>query len=328
MEYRNLGNTGLQVSAIGFGMWPIGGTHSVGGYGAVDEQAAIQAIQHALELGITLFDTAPAYGNGRGEEILAQALGDRRKDVVIVTKAGIPWNEGSRTFERNSTYQEIVQSAEASLRRLQSDVIDILLIHWPDPKTPFAEPMQALADLQQAGKVRYVGVSNFSIDQLNQCLAHGSLAAQQIGYHMFDRRMEGEMLPFCAQQGIGIMAYGSLAHGLLTGAFTPETKFDALDWRASGKAFGLPIFREGNLAQNVAVVEQLRAIAQAHGKSVAQLAIAWVLRQPAVSVALTGARRAQEIADNAGGTGWTLGETDLAAIEQILTGAAGTTPDA
>ena len=325
MEYRKFGKTDLKTSALGFGLWPIGGT-TTHGYGTVDDAEAIAAIRHAMQAGVTLFDTAPAYGNGRGEEILAQALGPRRKDVVIVTKCAVPWSEEKKTWVPNSSYEEITTSAEVSLKALQTDYLDLLLIHWPDPNTPFEVPMRAFADLLQAGKVRYVGVSNFSEEQIKECQKYGPLAAQQVGYNLFDRRREPEMLPFCEQQGIGVMAYGTLAHGLLTGTMTADTQFAPNDWRARGNLFGLPLLTPENLPRNLAVVDRLKAFAQGHGKTLTQLAVAWVIRKPVVSVALTGARRPAEIEENVGGTAWKLSSQDLAEIEEIMRGAAGTEP--
>ncbi len=336
MEYRTFGNTNLVTSAVGFGLWPIGGvvTHgydrsasaSTGNEGSF-RQEAIAAIRRALDLGVTLFDTAPAYGNGFGEEILAEALGSYRQQVVIVTKCGVPWNEEKQTWLPDSSYEEITRSAEDSLRALNTDYIDLLLIHWPDPATPFEVPMRALNDLLQAGKVRHVGVSNFNRDQIVECERYGSLAAQQIGYNLFDRRMEPEMLPFCQARGIGVMAYGPLAHGLLTGAFTPETRLDSKDWRARGDLFGLPLMTADNLGRNVAVVERLKRVAAEAGCAVAQLAVAWVLRHPAVTVALTGARRPGEIEENALAADWRLSESELEQIDAIMADAAGTAPD-
>ncbi len=249
---------------------------------------AIAAIRRAVDLGITCFDTAPAYGLGRAEEILAEALGPRRKDVVVVTKCGIPFVPEERRFGRNATYDHIIESAEESLRRLHTDYLDLLLIHWPDEGTPAEETMRALNELHRSGKARYIGVSNFSPEQMADCLRHGPLHAEQVGYNLFDRRREGETFAFCREHGIGIMAYGPLAHGLLTGQFSEETTFGEQDWRAGGKAFGLPIFERENLIRNVRVVEQLKGFAAERGYTVAQLALAWVLRRPEVSVALVG----------------------------------------
>lgn len=327
MEYRVLGSTGLAMSEVGFGTWPIGGTKARNDYGVVDDEQAIQAIRHALGLGITVFDTAPAYGFGRGEEVLARGLGSARKDVVIVTKCAVQWDDTNQTWLRLSTYGEIVMSAEASLRRLKTDYIDVLLRHLPDPDRSPEEPMRAFEDLKRAGKVRYAGVSNFSLEQLKSYLDVGPVNAQQVSIHMFDRRMEADMLAFCHEQGVGVMAFGSLAHGLLTGTFTAETRFETKDWRSTGDSFGLPLFKEGNFQRNVAVVERLKEFARERGHTVAQLAVAWVLRRPEVSVALTGARRPEEIDDNAGGTGWTLSKPELNEIESIMLDAAGTAPE-
>lgn len=323
MEERSFGKSDLRASAIGFGTWPIGGTFVKEGYGGVDDQEAIAAIRRAVDLGITCFDTAPAYGLGRAEEVLATALGPRRKDVVIVTKCGIPFIPEERRFGRNATYDHILQSAEESLRRLKTDYLDLLLIHWPDEGTPAEETMRALNELRQAGKARYIGVSNFSPQQMADCLQYGPLHAEQVGYNLFDRRREGETFDFCLEHGIGVMAYGPLAHGLLTGAFTAETTFGEQDWRASGKAFGLPIFERENLARNARVVERLQAFAADRGYTVAQLALAWVLRHPAVSVALVGARTVAEIEAALPAVGWKLTAGDLASIEDIMQDAAG-----
>ena len=323
MEEREFGRSGLRTSAIGFGTWPIGGTFVKEGYGGVDDREAIAAIRRAVDLGITCFDTAPAYGLGRAEEILAEALGPRRKDVVVVTKCGIPFVPEERRFGRNATYDHIIKSAEESLRRLRTDYLDLLLIHWPDEGTPAEETMRALNELHRSGKARSIGVSNFSPEQMADCLRHGPLHAEQVGYNLFDRRREGETFAFCREHGIGIMAYGPLAHGLLTGQFSEETTFGEQDWRAGGKAFGLPIFERENLIRNVRVVEQLKGFAAERGYTVAQLALAWVLRRPEVSVALVGARTVAEIEAALPAAEWRLDEADLATIEGIMQGAAG-----
>lgn len=324
MESRTWGDSDLVTSAIGFGTWPIGGTSVKAGYGGVDDREAIAAIRHAIDLGVTCFDTAPAYGLGRAETVLGEALGARRKDVVVVTKCGIPYSEEEGRFGRNATYDHIIASVEESLGYLRSDYIDVLLIHWPDVNTPAEETMRALNGLREAGKIRHAGVSNFSNEQLADCLRYGPLVCNQVGYNLFDRRREAETFPFCQEHGIGIMAYGPLAHGLLTGTFTTATTFGAQDWRATGKAFGLPIFAHENLVKNVAVVDQLKAFAEERDHTVAQLALAWVLRNPAISTALVGARKADEIATALPAATWQLSDDDAAAITRIMAGAAGT----
>lgn len=323
MEERGFGTSGLRTSAIGFGTWPIGGTWDKAGYGGVDDREAIAAIRRAADLGVTCFDTAPAYGLGRAEEVLAEALGARRQDVVIVTKCGIPFLPEEQRFGRDATYGQIIQSAEESLRRLRTDYLDLLLIHWPDEGTPAAETMRALVELRDAGKVRFIGVSNFSPQQMADCLRYGPLHAAQVGYNLFDRRHEGETFAFCQEHGIGVMAYGPLAHGLLAGQFTEETTFGERDWRAGGSIFGLPLFTRENFVRNVRVVERLKAFAAARGYTVAQLALAWVLRHPAVSVALVGARTSAEIETALPALDWHLDESELTAIETIMADAAG-----
>ena len=327
MEYRNFGSSDLRVSAIGFGGWPMGGTQVVGGYGQTSEDEVIATVQRALELGITLFDTAYAYGLGYGEELLARALGERRKDVVVVTKCGIYYDDEAKNWRRDSRYQTVIDSAEASLRRLKTDYIDLLLIHWPDVATPFEEPMRAFSDLIAAGKIRYAGVSNFDSAQLGECLKTLQVVTDQVGYNMFDRRREPELIPFCQRHGVGVMAYGPLAHGLLTGTFTAQTAFDLKDWRAGGGIFGLPLMKGDNLLRNIEVVDRLKEVAAASGRSVAELAVAWVLRHQVVTVALVGARRPGEVEQNVKAVGWKLEPDELRRIDEILANAVGTTPE-
>jgi aryl-alcohol dehydrogenase-like predicted oxidoreductase len=327
MQYRRMGNSDLTVSAIGFGCWEMGGT-----YGSFVEQEVIAAIHRAIDLGITLFDTARVYGHtvvdgvpsgaGRSEELLARALGPRRKDVLVVTKGALPTRAG-QPQGRDSRYQSVIEDCDLSLRALQTNYIDLYLIHWPDVKVDFEEPMRALNDLVAAGKVRHIGVSNFSSDQLRTSHAHAPIITNQVGYNLFDRRWEREMFPTAAELGIGIMAYGPLAHGLLTGTFTPQTTFEPSDWRSRGVIFGQALFKDENLARNLAVVDQLKAVAARKDISLPRLALAWVLANPLISVALTGARNAAEIEDNIAALDVTLTDDERAELDTIMQGAAG-----
>lgn len=321
MEYRRMGSSDLVVSAIGFGCWEMGGTN----YGAVDDQEEIEAVHRAMDLGVTLFDTAPSYGYGHSEEVLGRALGPRRKDVVLVTKCGINWDPVTRTSKRDSRYSSIMANVEASLRRLGTDYVDLLLIHWPDVQTPFEEAMRALNDVVQQGKARYIGVSNFNSAQLRECVKYATLVANQVGYNLFDRRWEREMFPTAKELGIGIMAYGPLAHGLLTGTFTPQTVFEPTDWRARGVIFGQPLFQGENFLKNLEVVERLKGVARRLDTSLPRLALAWVLANPQVSVALCGTRRATEIEENVHALDVVLTPELLAEIDVIMQGAAGQT---
>ncbi|MDP3062220.1 MAG: aldo/keto reductase, partial [Chloroflexota bacterium] len=250
MEYRTFGSSKLKTSVIGFGGWPMG----KGQYGAFDEQEVVTAIHRALDVGVTLFDTAARYGVGFGEELLGKALKGKRDKTVIVTKGGTRWDAEKNALVRDSSKAFLRECLEGSLMRLGMDYVDLYLIHWPDESRPMEEPMAAFKQFQQEGKIRHGGVSNFSVAQMEECLKHFPIICNQIGYNLFDRRPEPEVMPFCLKRGIGVMTYGSLAFGLLTGAMTPDTKFGGDDWRRSGMAFGLPLFKEENFQRNLQVV--------------------------------------------------------------------------
>ena len=200
-------------------MWPIGGTQHAGDYGTVSTDDAIAAIRRALDLGVTLFDTAPAYGNGHAEVVLGEALGSRRDEAVVVTKCAVHWDYDAETWVTTSNHDDIVSSAEDSLRRIGTDRLDVLLIHVPDPNGSPEGSMAAFGELVASGKVRAVGVSNFTIEQLDEYRQHGPIQVQQVGYNMVDRRAESTMFPHCAELGVGLMTYGALCHGLFSGAW-------------------------------------------------------------------------------------------------------------
>jgi aryl-alcohol dehydrogenase-like predicted oxidoreductase len=327
MQTRRMGDSDLETSAIGFGCWEMGGT-----FGDFDDTDVINAIHRAIDLGVTLFDTAHVYGfnsdldqpegAGRSEELLGRALSSHRQDVLVVTKGGVPTRTG-QNFPRDGRYPEVIRDCEESLRALQTDYIDLYLMHWPDSKVPIEEMMRALSDLLAAGKVRNVGVSNFRAAQLREARQYAPIIANQVGYNLFDRRWEREMFPAAAELGIGIMAYGPLAHGLLTGTLTLQTTFDQSDWRHKGMLFGQALFHPDHFGKNLAVVEQLKGIAAGKGISLPRLAIAWVLANPLVCVALTGARNAAEIEDNVDALDITLTDDERADLDTIMQGASG-----
>jgi aryl-alcohol dehydrogenase-like predicted oxidoreductase len=322
MQQRAFGRTGLAVSALGFGSWPMSGGER---YGAIEDTEAIRAIHRALDAGVNCVDTAPAYGFGHAEEVVGQALRGRRSQAILVTKCGLAWGPDAPAIRRDTRPASLRREVDQSLRRLRTDVIDVYLIHWPNAETPFEDAFGTMDDIVRAGKVRFVGVSNFTVDQMEGCRRVRPIDVVQVGYHLFDRRMEREVFPYCARHGIGVMGYGPLAHGLLTGAFTAATRFAEPDWRAKGVAFGQPIFTPENLPRNVAVVDRLRReVAEPLGVSVGQLALAWVLRNPVVSTALVGARNPAEVDASLAGAGLSLSAADLARIEAIMGGAAGT----
>ena len=314
MEQRQFGNTDLTTSAIGFGTWALGTTQ----YGEIDVQEASDALQQAIDAGITLVDTAEAYGPNFCEEILGKALGDRRKDVVLVTKVGFVVNEENKITGRSSRYDDIIAHTEGCLKRLDTDWVDLMLIHWPDANTPFEESMRALEALKESGKIRHYGVSNYTVPMMQECERYGHLTANQVGYNLLDRRVEKEVLPYCLEQGIGFMAYGSLAFGLLAGAFDETTSFVDWDWRSRGNAFGLPLFERDNMLRTIKAVERLKTFAGDHGHTVAQLALAWVLGHPAVTVGLVGIRNARELQENVAAAAWKLSEEDKAEIDRIM----------
>ena len=301
MRKRMFGNSGLETSVIGYGGWPMGR----GMYGDFDDDEAIRAARASYEEGVTLFDTAAVYGWGYGENLMGKALKGIRENVVLVTKGAREWvrdNPDRRSATvSDSDPKRLLTSIDESLKRLQTDYIDLFLIHWPDHNRAFSEPMDALEKAKAAGKIRYTGVSNFSVEMMAESRDSSPIVTNQIGYHIFDRRPEAEVMPFVKENGMGIMAYGSLSQGLLTGTWDADKTFSEDDWRRGGANFGINSWGPENLAANVAVVEKLKVIAADHGKTIPQLAIAWVLANDTVSVALAGSVTPGEATDNIGG---------------------------
>jgi myo-inositol catabolism protein IolS len=317
MEYRQFGQTGISVSAIGFGCWEIGGT-----YGQIDTAEFDRAVHRALDAGINCFDTAEAYGMGVSEQALGRALGSRRQEVCLVTKVGVGYPEAPN--RRDSSRARIMASLEQSLRNLGTDHVDAYLIHWPDLNTRFEETFHALDDIVRAGKARAVGVSNFRLRQLQECMKHRRIDVVQYGWNMFDRRMRREIFPWCIENGVGVMAYGSLAYGLLTGAFTAETEFDEADWRSKRGALGtLNLFRTmfgpEHFPRNLRAVEELKPLAAKYGKTLPQFALRWTLSHAAISTGLVGFRRPEEVSENLGALGFTITDDDMAAIDSVFT---------
>lgn len=316
MEHRPFGRTGLEVSAIGFGCWEIGG-----GYGAIEQSEFERAVGRALDLGINCFDTAEGYGFGASERALAQALGSRRKEAIIVTKFGIGYRDKPNL--RDASPARLVSSIEQSLANLGTDCIDVYLVHWPDHVTPFEETMRALEDVVRQGKARFVGLSNFKRDEIDACMRTRRVDVVQYGWNLFDRRMQRDVFPYCREHGIGVMAYGSLAYGLLTGTFSRDTNFGSDDWRARADKMGSiklfdSLFGPDHFAKNLAVADDLKALAARHGRSLPQLALRWAISNPVVSTALVGCRTVAEVEDNAGALDWAMTESDVGEIDAIF----------
>jgi aryl-alcohol dehydrogenase-like predicted oxidoreductase len=310
MEYRPLGTSGLRVSAVSLGTWAIGGQ----GWGAVDDQESIAAIRAAVDVGMTFIDTADIYGTGHSEEIVGQAILGRRHEVVIATKVANRWNERGERW-KDCSYDYIMEEVQASLRRLGTDYIDVYLIHSYDPNTPIPETMRALEKLLQDGVVRAVGVSRYNREQIEEAQSCIPLHVAQYPLSILRRDEMSPILPFCREQDIGVMAYAPLAKGLLTGKFSADFTFPEDDNRARNAMFQGQAF-----VDRLEAVEKLKPIAARYSVSLAQLAINWNLCQPGVTTALAGAKRPQQVRDNAGGAGWQITADDLQAIEGIVAG--------
>jgi aryl-alcohol dehydrogenase-like predicted oxidoreductase len=314
MIYRNFGDSDLKTSVIGFGGWPMGRGH----YGSFDEDEVVRSIHAAIDAGVTLFDTAAVYGWGEGEKLLGKALKGKRDQVVLVSKGGLQWDSPGGASGRDSSREHLARGLEESLSNLQTDHLDLFLVHWPDESRPFSEPMEAFGEFQSQGKIRHGGVSNFSVEQMGESLQKFPIVTNQVGYHLFDFRPESETMPFCRDNGMGVMAYGSLAHGLLTGTMTPDTSFEDDDWRRSLMAFGQPLFKGDTFLDNLRKVDTLKEMAASNGKSIAQLALAWVISEPVVSVALVGTRRPEEIEHNVAAVDWVMTESEREEIRAVV----------
>ncbi len=310
LETIAIPGTNLAPTRIALGTWAIGGWM----WGGTDDQQSIRTIQSALDRGITLIDTAPIYGFGHSEEIVGQALAEsgRRPDVVIATKVGLDWRDG-QPF-RNGGKARIRKEIEDSLRRLRTDVIDIYQVHWPDPATPIEETAEALGELHRAGKIRAIGVSNFSVAQMDAFRAVAPLHTVQPPHNLFERQAEKDVLPYCRDNNIATLAYGSLCRGLLTGRMKADTHFTGDDLRRTDPKFQAPRF-----AQYLWAVEQLDLFAREnYGKRVLHLAVRWVLDRQPLSVALWGARRPDQLDPVAEVMGWKLDGDALAQIDRIV----------
>jgi aryl-alcohol dehydrogenase-like predicted oxidoreductase len=323
METVTLGMTDMKVSRIAYGAWELGGE-----WGSFDEEAAIATIRSARDGGITLFDTAQAYGFGASERIVGRALRDdlawRRDEVVIATKGGL--RATGNGLVRDSSPAWLRQGVEDSLRTLGVDFIDLYQVHWPDPNIALAETAGALEELVDEGKIRHVGVSNFDASEMAAFAQARPVETLQPPYNLFRRGIEDEVLPYTAAHDIGVLAYGPLAHGLLTGTMDDRTTFALDDWRSTN-----PSFHGATFHRNLEKVADLQGFAsEALGTSVAQLAVAWTLANPAVQVAIVGAQRAQHVDEAIAASELHLDDDVLARIDRIMAGASafsGPSPD-
>ena len=310
MEKIKISNTSMEASRIGLGTWAIGGWM----WGGTDEQQSIKTIHSALDQGINLIDTAPAYGFGRSEEIIGKAVEQhgRREDLLLATKVGIDWNEDS--VYRNASKERIHKEVEDSLRRLKTDYIDVYQVHWPDPVTPIYETAEALSYLYKQGKIRAIGVSNFSPEQMDIFREAAPLHTLQPPYNLFERDIESKTLPYVQDHDITTISYGSLCRGLLSGKMSSSREFEGDDLRNNDPKFQQPRFK-----QYLNAVQELDQIAENRfGKSVLQLAIRWVLDQPGSGIALMGGRRPDQLNPIDGVDSFTIDEETMKDIDEIL----------
>jgi aryl-alcohol dehydrogenase-like predicted oxidoreductase len=326
MEYRELGESGIRVTPVIFGAWAIGEWM----WGPQDHDDAIAAIRTALDAGVNAIDTAAVYGFGRSEELIAEAIeGRKREDVILLTKFGLRWDHGRkgtiRFFETKdmdgnviSIYKyahpdSVIEECERSLRRLNTDYIDVFQIHWPDDTTPVEETFGAVETLIQQGKVRAAGVSNFTPELMTRAHTACPLATSQPPYSMVLRDAEKDVIPWCRDNNVGVIVYSPLQRGLLTGKIKPGHVFAEGDHRA-GNAF----FQPANVEKVNAFLQKIRPVAEAHNATLAQLVIAWTIRRPGVTAALVGARNTKQAAENAAALNVSLRDEEIAHIDQQL----------
>ena len=316
MQTRKLGNTDLELTTIGLGTWAIGGGGWLFGWGAQDEQEAVDAIVRAVDLGVNWVDTAAIYGGGRSESLVGRALkalGPSRRPIVATKCSRHMQADGS--VKGSLKRESILQEAEDSLQRLGVDVIDLYQVHWPLPTEDVEEGWQACADLVKAGKVRHLGVSNFSIDDMKRIAPIHPIASLQPPYSMLVRDVERELLDYCRNENIGVVVYSPMYKGLLIGAFDAERAANLSDDDHRSRD---PRFQSPQLEVNLRLVDSLRPIAEQHGKTLIDLSIAWVLRRPEVTSAIIGARRPAQIEGTAAAGDWTLPEGAIRAIDALL----------
>lgn len=316
MQKRKLGFTDMEFTTCGFGAWAVGGQWDWG-WGVQDDNESIAAIEKGLELGINWIDTAPAYGLGHSEEVIGKVLRNHRDQVYIATKCGLVWDDPSTGMVSNRLKAwSVRQEVEDSLQRIGVDVIDLYQIHWPNPDEDIEEGWTEIARLVEEGKIRYAGVSNFSLEQIKRAQSIHPVASLQPEYSMLERSVEAELLAYCNENRIGVVAYSPMASGLLTGKYTRETLNSIApdDWRWKYSEH----FREPALTANFALVEKLAEIAKRYNRNPSQLALAWVLRRPELTAAIVGARRPSQIEQTAPASDWQLPSEVVNEIDNLL----------
>ena len=300
MKYVRLGLTDTCISCIGFGCAAMGGYD----YGAVNDRESEAAVQKALELGVNFFDTADVYGFGHAEEILGKALGSQRQKVVVATKVGVKWDSQGNT-KRDLRPKTVVRALEGSLKRLKLDCIPLYQIHWPDPNTQIEETLEALNKCQKDGKIGHIGCCNFPFELIERAQKYSRLESVQVPYSLAEKELEGMITDSRKKYNMSVLCYNSLAHGLLTGKYSKNSEFEGTDLRRRADHFHGERFEN-----NLAILERLKVVAKRRGKTLAQVAIRWVLEYPSVSCAITGIKTSKQIQDNCGSVDWNLSKGD------------------
>ncbi|OZM58419.1 aldo/keto reductase [Lottiidibacillus patelloidae] len=308
MEKRRIGNSDIDASVIGFGAWAAGKT----GWGNVDENEVKDAILRAVDLEVNFFDTAPVYGYGESERIIGEALQNVREQVYIATKCGLLWDEKGKVQKHNGK-ESILKEVDASLKRLNTDYIDLYQVHWPDVNTPISETMDALNEILHMKKVKYVGVSNFSAEQMEEAKIYAPIISLQSQYSILKRKVENEDIPFVEREGMSLIPYSPLAQGLLTGKFSKDFIIDEKDVRAFN-----PLFKEEAFAKNLEIVEKMKPIAEKYDRPLSQVAVNWLLSKKVVSSVICGARNAAQVEENTNASEWKLAKEDVAFIDSLL----------
>lgn len=311
---RQLGNSDLHITAIGYGAWAIGGGNWEFAWGAQDDDESVKTIERAIDSGINWIDTAAIYGLGHSEEVVAKALKNTKQKPYIFTKCSMRWHE-DRSIYRSLKAASLQEELENSLRRLNVDTIDLYQIHWPNPDEEIEEGWETLAKFKEQGKVRHIGVSNFSVEQMKRAQKIAPITSLQPPYSLLRRDIEAEILPFCEKNNIGVINYSPMLSGLLTGKMTAErvAQMPADDWRKRN-----PNFNEPKLSQNLKLVELLRVIGDKHGVKPGVVAIAWTLRHPAITAAIVGARRPDQVDGVLPAATFRLSEAEQKQIEDFL----------
>lgn len=309
MKFSALQKTDLQISALGLGTNAVGG-HNL--YKDLNEETGKDFVRAALDNGITFIDTADVYGKGRSEELVGEVLREYdRSRFIIATKGGSDWRNGTK----NNKPAYLRRALEESLERLQLDYVDLYYIHWPDSETPISEAVAELSRLKKEGKIKAIGVSNVSLAQLKEANATDEISAVQLAYNMLNREIEQDILPYCADNKISVVAYGPLAFGILGGTYTEDFVLEDGDWRKS-----VPLFQEGNFEKNIRIVEQLKRVADKKGTDVSNLALAWLLEQPGVDAVIPGGKKPEQVLSNIAASDIRLEAEVLNEIDQILKG--------